>query len=172
MRVTAKVKEQTRERILQSAHKLFQEQGFEETTTRDIAARAKIATGTLFNYFPTKEALALSIIGGCFEAAGQEFRERLRGDEALARRAPVRPHRLKPSPSGSAPRVRREPSGLAQSVRKVQRSTTRGGWAHQPLGNCQRFVDIERQRPGAGALDRHFAPLLDPLPRRSGLLGR
>ena len=83
MRVTAKVKKQTRERILQSAHKLFQEQGFEETTTRDIAARAKIASGTLFNYFPTKEALALSIIGGCFEAAGQEFRERLRGDEAL-----------------------------------------------------------------------------------------
>ena len=86
MRVTAKVKAQTRKRILQSARKLFQERGFEETTTRDIAVRAKIASGTLFNYFPTKEALALSITGSCFEAAGQEFRERLRGDEALDER--------------------------------------------------------------------------------------
>ena len=86
MRVTAKVKEQTRERILQSARKLFQERGFEETTTRHIAVRAKIATGTLFNYFSTKEALAHSITGRCFEAAGQEFRERLRGDEALDER--------------------------------------------------------------------------------------
>ena len=86
MRVTAKVKQQTRERILRSARKLFEEKGFDETTTRDIAARARIATGTLFNYFPTKEALALCLVGSCLESAGQEFRERLRGDEALDER--------------------------------------------------------------------------------------
>ena len=86
MRVTAQVKEQTRERILASARKLFQEKGFDETTTRDIAGRAKIAVGTLFNYFPTKEALALSIVASCFDTAGEEFQERLRGDKALDER--------------------------------------------------------------------------------------
>ncbi len=86
MRVTAKVKQQTRERILAAARKLFEEKGFEDTTTRDIAARAQIAAGTLFNYFPTKEALAMALAGGCFEAASEEFRQRLRGDEALDER--------------------------------------------------------------------------------------
>ncbi|MCP5117770.1 MAG: TetR/AcrR family transcriptional regulator, partial [bacterium] len=45
-----------------------------------------IATGTLFNYFPTKEALALAIVGKCLEGARDEFRGRLRGDEALDER--------------------------------------------------------------------------------------
>lgn len=86
MRVTAKVKQQTRERILESARTLFKQKGFDQTTTRDIAAAAKIAVGTLFNYFATKEALALAIIGGCFDSASQEFQSRLKGNEQLDER--------------------------------------------------------------------------------------
>ena len=86
MRVTAKAKRQTRDKILEVAANLFQQNGFAETTTRDIAARAKIATGTLFNYFATKEALALAIVGKCLEEAREEFRARLRGDEDLSER--------------------------------------------------------------------------------------
>ena len=44
MRVTAETKEATREAILQSARRLFAEQGFDATTTRDIARDAEIAT--------------------------------------------------------------------------------------------------------------------------------
>src|SRR5262245_15256264 len=55
MRVTAETKAKTREQILDAAQKLFTGQGFEGTTTRDIAREARIATGTLFNYFATKE---------------------------------------------------------------------------------------------------------------------
>jgi AcrR family transcriptional regulator len=57
MRVTAETKAATREAILQSARRLFAEQGFDATTTRDIAQEAEIASGTLFNYFKTKEAI-------------------------------------------------------------------------------------------------------------------
>jgi AcrR family transcriptional regulator len=57
MRVTAEEKDATRRRILDSAVRLFKAQGFEETTTRQIAAAAEIATGTLFNYFASKEAI-------------------------------------------------------------------------------------------------------------------
>jgi AcrR family transcriptional regulator len=52
-------KEKTRKAILQAALDLFAEKGFYHTTTKAISRRARIAEGTLFNYFPTKEDLAL-----------------------------------------------------------------------------------------------------------------
>jgi len=54
-----KNKTQTKERILAAALQLFRENGLEGTTTREISRRAQIAEGTLFNYFKTKEDLAL-----------------------------------------------------------------------------------------------------------------
>jgi AcrR family transcriptional regulator len=83
MRVTAKKKQETRQRIVDCARKLFNDKGFEQTTTRDIAEAAGIAAGTMFNYFPTKEALAMTIIDDALDEAGAEFESRLRGDETL-----------------------------------------------------------------------------------------
>jgi AcrR family transcriptional regulator len=57
MRITAEEKSATRRRILDAAIQAFRKRGFEATTTRDIATAADIATGTLFNYFATKEAI-------------------------------------------------------------------------------------------------------------------
>jgi AcrR family transcriptional regulator len=57
MRITAEEKKLTRQRILDSAVNLFRTRGYEPTTTRDTADAAEIATGTLFNYFATKEAI-------------------------------------------------------------------------------------------------------------------
>ena len=54
-----KNKEQTKARILEAALKLFREKGFYGTTTKEISKKARIAEGTLFNYFKTKEDLAL-----------------------------------------------------------------------------------------------------------------
>ncbi len=83
MRVTAKVKQQTRDKILRAARKLFVGRGFDETTTRDIAGRASIAVGTLFNYFPSKEALGMTMVADALESAGEEFQARRRGGETL-----------------------------------------------------------------------------------------
>jgi len=44
-------------RIERAARKLFSEQGYEATTTRQIATRAGIGAGTLFVYFPEKRDL-------------------------------------------------------------------------------------------------------------------
>src|SRR5579864_5711311 len=52
-------KERTKERILEAALQLFREKGLEGTTTKEISKKAGIAEGTLFNYFKTKEDLAL-----------------------------------------------------------------------------------------------------------------
>jgi AcrR family transcriptional regulator len=52
-------KARTKERILEAALRLFRKHGLEGTTTKQISLRAGIAEGTLFNYFRTKEDLAL-----------------------------------------------------------------------------------------------------------------
>src|SRR2546421_1291919 len=52
-------KEQIRKRIIAAALSLFQTKGFEATTTKAIARKAGIAEGTVFNYFKTKEDIAL-----------------------------------------------------------------------------------------------------------------
>src|SRR3954471_16277407 len=52
-------KERTKQNILAAALQLFQKQGLEQTTTKQISRKAGIAEGTLFNYFKTKEDLAL-----------------------------------------------------------------------------------------------------------------
>lgn len=44
----------TRRAIREAAARLFAERGYADTTTREIAEAAGIATGTLFNYAPTK----------------------------------------------------------------------------------------------------------------------
>ena len=51
--------EQTKRQILKAALELFRERGLDGTTTKQISKRAGIAEGTLFNYFKTKEDLAL-----------------------------------------------------------------------------------------------------------------
>jgi AcrR family transcriptional regulator len=56
---------QTRTAILQAAHDLFIEQGYHGTTMRQIAKRAQLALGGLYNYFASKEQV--------FEAVFQTF---------------------------------------------------------------------------------------------------
>ncbi len=50
-------KEETKQRIFLMAVQLFNEKGFDATTIDEIAERADVAKGTVFNYFPRKEAL-------------------------------------------------------------------------------------------------------------------
>ena len=52
-------KEKTKQAILKAALELFAAKGFYATTTKAISKKAQIAEGTLFNYFETKEDLAL-----------------------------------------------------------------------------------------------------------------
>ena len=73
MRITAAEKDATRRRILDAAVQMFRGRGFEATTTRDIADAAGIATGTLFNYFPTKEAIVIFLATEALAKARTSF---------------------------------------------------------------------------------------------------
>lgn len=52
-------KEKVKKAILEASLELFKKKGFSRTATREIAQKAGIAEGTIFNYFRTKEDLAL-----------------------------------------------------------------------------------------------------------------
>ncbi|MUG92262.1 TetR family transcriptional regulator [Scytonema sp. UIC 10036] len=52
---------QTRDRILQAARRLFASQGFDGTTTRDLAQAAGVAEGTLFRHFSNKKAILVEV---------------------------------------------------------------------------------------------------------------
>ena len=54
-------KENTRVRIINSAKKLFSEQGYQKTTIVDISRKAGLSEAALYEYFQGKEDLLLTI---------------------------------------------------------------------------------------------------------------
>lgn len=83
MRVTAETKAATRQKILDTARRLFADNGFQATTTRDIAVAAGIATGTLFNYFQTKEAIIACLVSEAGSDAVAQFQVSRQESESL-----------------------------------------------------------------------------------------
>jgi AcrR family transcriptional regulator len=51
----------TRDRIIKAALRLFARQGYDGTTTKDLATAANIAEGTLFRYFVNKKAILIEV---------------------------------------------------------------------------------------------------------------
>lgn len=70
-------KRELRERIVQTAVELFQEQGFYNTTMEQIAEVADVARKTLYNHFPVKEAIADSYLRDISNGLAQESFESL-----------------------------------------------------------------------------------------------
>ena len=83
MRVTAQTKAATRQRILEAAGQLFASKGFDAATTRDIADAAGVASGTLFNYFATKEAILASLAAEAVAGTYSEFDDDSEGAQSL-----------------------------------------------------------------------------------------
>jgi AcrR family transcriptional regulator len=54
--------ERTRQTVVDSAHLLFVEQGYAATSMRQIAERAGLALGGIYNHFPNKEAIFTEVI--------------------------------------------------------------------------------------------------------------
>jgi AcrR family transcriptional regulator len=51
----------TKEKIVQAAIKLFQQRGYEKTTSNDIASEAGVSVGSFYVYFTDKRQLLLTI---------------------------------------------------------------------------------------------------------------
>jgi len=61
-------KEEVRERILTAARAEFRAKGFKKASMRTIAARARVAPGNIYAYFPGKEQLFAAIVAPAAEA--------------------------------------------------------------------------------------------------------
>ena len=80
-------KDEMRQRIVEQAMQLFADRGYEPVTMEQIAEAADVAKGTLYNYFPVKEAIVSAYMRTCARqkapevaklvAEGADTRERL-----------------------------------------------------------------------------------------------
>lgn len=57
-----KAKADRKKQIMEAAISIFSEKGFERATTKAIAAKAGVAEGTIFIYFPTKRDLLVNCL--------------------------------------------------------------------------------------------------------------
>lgn len=78
--------EETQFRILTSALELFHERGFEAATMRDIATRAKVATGAAYYYFTSKDAIVLAFYRRAADEMAPQLQEALSGSTDLRKR--------------------------------------------------------------------------------------
>lgn len=81
------MREATRTALLNSAMKLFAQNGYTNTTTRSIAKGAGISTGLMYHYFDSKESLLRAVFENCMEILSEGFAatyERSIAEERLA----------------------------------------------------------------------------------------
>jgi len=83
MRITKEAKENNRKKILEVAEQLFTQKGYELTTTRDISMACGMAKGTLFNYFKSKETLAMTLVSRAMESGRKAYHRRKTGEESF-----------------------------------------------------------------------------------------
>ncbi len=150
----ARKKEEVRRRIGRAAVELFRERGYEAATVEEIAERADVAKGTVFNYFPRKEAL-LEVAG---LAMLEDLRDRLgavtkwRGTArqqlrrlymSLAEVAEHDPELARAILSEHMTQVHRplEDDEVGESVREMMRSVIATG---QDRGEIRKDLDVEQ----------------------------
>lgn len=54
-------RDSTREKILKAAASLFHEFGYNGTSVQDIVTKANVPKGSFYNYFKSKEELAIAV---------------------------------------------------------------------------------------------------------------
>jgi len=78
--------EDTATRILNSALELFQTQGFDSATMRDIAAHAGVATGAAYYYYPSKDAIVMAMYRRACDEMQPQIQSSLEGISSLEAR--------------------------------------------------------------------------------------
>lgn len=80
-----RMREASREAILRGALEAFGEAGFHRTTVEEVARRADVSKGLIYNYFESKAALLEAIIRGRMEANAELLFDVREGEEPAAR---------------------------------------------------------------------------------------
>jgi AcrR family transcriptional regulator len=80
-------RQQRRQGILSAARELFWERGFAGTTMPDVAREAELAPGTLYLYFPSKDALYAELLVEGYDLLLAELRRCVRAKAAPRQQA-------------------------------------------------------------------------------------
>lgn len=116
-----------RQAMLREVSALASEGGYESVQMRDVAARADVAIGTLYRYFPSKEYLVASVMEAEVRALGADLDARpARGDSAGERVLTVlgrANHALMAQPNVSIAQIRALVSGNHEVAEVVQSVT-------------------------------------------------
>jgi AcrR family transcriptional regulator len=75
--------EDTRRKIYEAALELFREKGFEQTTMRDIAAKAGVALGGAYYYFSSKDSIVLAFYHEMQESSNEAILQAMAGHRKL-----------------------------------------------------------------------------------------
>lgn len=79
-------RQQTLDHLADTAFRLFETLGFEAVTMEQIAAQADVAKGTLYNYFPVKEALLAHRVHQDLAGHAPQLRAAMQGQAGFAKR--------------------------------------------------------------------------------------
>lgn len=136
MRYAPEHNEETRERILRAASRLFRAHGIAAVGLAKIMAEADLTVGTFYTHFKSKEALVQETLRRALQSRKAELAEALRnGDLEVAIRAYLSPeHR-------DAPGIGCPTAALASEVARHPRATRRTfasetGESLQVLAEC------------------------------------
>jgi AcrR family transcriptional regulator len=147
--------ERTAERILDAAESLFAAQGYAGTTLRDVAGAVGVRIPSLYNHFPSKEALYAAVlergIGPVLSALQEYVESRVRG---------------RPDTARLLERVMEVLAHRPDLARLVQHETLTGGerlspllreWFRPIFSRARESIDAH---PGAERWDPEQIPLL------------
>lgn len=73
----------TRDKIVTAAVDLFIKQGIAGTTTREIAASASVAEGSIYRYFPSKDELAWQVFDEYHQTLAQKLLQSVINEQQL-----------------------------------------------------------------------------------------
>jgi Transcriptional regulator len=75
MKLRDKQKAEVKSALVKAGEELFKTKGFEETTIEEVTGTAGVARGTFYNYFQSKEDLALEIFYGTEELTTEQIED-------------------------------------------------------------------------------------------------
>jgi len=187
----ARLRDEVRSAILDAAEQVLAREGLNAGRMEDIARRAGVAVGTVYNHFADRDALLRSLLASrrdellgrvdrALAAAGPGFRERLAAF-VTAMFAHAQTHRsllsLLVQEQGQALKARLEPAPETRTLAQLRvraRQIVAGGvaegalrrkdsalWADLLIGSVRALLMRELERPGAPGKSAPVRAMLD-----------
>jgi AcrR family transcriptional regulator len=149
-------KREARRRIFDAAFQLFLEKGYDATTVEEIADRADVAKGTVFNYFPRKTSF-LAALAADWTTRIEDALGPIEGWTGSARDKLSRVFRFLADLGAQNPDLAR--LALFESLRYMHAMVQAGHGGQEPIRNFPAMTrEVIRRGQEAGEIRRDIRP--------------